>query len=88
MCRARQALTTPAGGVHRYSFMAAGCAVSDLRELGAPVGARGQLLFAGEATSEHHYGTVHGAFESGERAAAMVLQRMQRKVYSGTQRAQ
>ena len=48
--------------------------MADLEQLAAPVGERGQLLFAGEATSAHHYGTVHGAFESGERAAAEVLQ--------------
>jgi len=31
------------------------------------------LFFAGEATEPLHYGTVHGALESGRRAAGLVL---------------
>ena len=33
----------------------------------------GTLFFAGEATSVEHSGTIHGAYESGERAAQAVL---------------
>jgi monoamine oxidase len=41
-------------------------------ELAAPVA--GTLFFAGEATnSEGHHGTVHGAIETGERAAREIL---------------
>jgi len=35
----------------------------------------GTLFFAGEATNPEHAGTVHGAFESGVRAARQVLSR-------------
>ncbi|MDP4593913.1 MAG: FAD-dependent oxidoreductase, partial [Beijerinckiaceae bacterium] len=33
----------------------------------------GRIFFAGEATSPHSFSTVHGAWESGERAAQQVL---------------
>jgi monoamine oxidase len=36
--------------------------------------AAGKLFFAGEATAVGHIGTVHGAIQSGQRAAAEVLQ--------------
>ena len=42
------------------------------RDLALPVDNR--LFFAGEATSVGHNGTVHGAIQSGQRAAAEVLQ--------------
>lgn len=32
-----------------------------------------RLLFAGEATSEHHYATVHGAVETGWREAKRII---------------
>ena len=41
--------------------------------LGEPVGT---LYFAGEATHESLWGTVDGAWESGERAAEAVLKRI------------
>ena len=42
--------------------------------LGEPIGER--LFFAGEACSIDAYGTVHGAWQSGEAAAARVLHRL------------
>jgi monoamine oxidase len=42
-----------------------------MEALAAPVGRT--LYFAGEATNPEHAGTVHGAFESGVRAATQVL---------------
>ncbi len=44
---------------------------SSRRVLTEPV--RGRLFFAGEATHETAWGTVGGAWESGERAADAVL---------------
>ena len=35
--------------------------------------AKGKILFAGEATSLHHYSTVHGAIESGWREADRII---------------
>lgn len=34
----------------------------------------GRLFFAGEATDRQHYQTVHGAYQSGMRAAQELLQ--------------
>jgi len=57
-----------AGGA--YSFTPVG-ATPELRDkLAAPLANR--LFFAGEATSRHYYGTAHGAFLSGLRAAAEI----------------
>jgi monoamine oxidase len=39
----------------------------------------GLLFFAGEATESLHYGTVHGALESGRRAAGLVLASLGRR---------
>jgi polyamine oxidase len=50
-----------------YSYIAAGSTPADMRALGAPVGKR--LLFAGEATSPSYFGTVAGAYWTGEREA-------------------
>lgn len=55
-----------------YSFFAKGSAPADAEALAAPVGER--LFFAGEATSRDHPATVHGAYASGLRAAAEVLE--------------
>jgi monoamine oxidase len=41
------------------------------QELAAPV--ENTLFFAGEAMSVGHIGTVHGALESGQRAAKEIL---------------
>jgi monoamine oxidase len=35
-----------------------------------------KLFFAGEATSVGHIGTVHGAIQTGQRAAAEVMDRL------------
>ncbi len=60
-----------AGGA--YSYLPPGVGVSERRELAAPVG--DHLFFGGEAT---HFGgeagTVHGAIETGYRAAEEMLQ--------------
>jgi monoamine oxidase len=53
-----------------YSSNALGSKPAMRDTLAAPVG--GRLFFAGEATSRRHFGTVHGAYESGLRAAADV----------------
>ncbi|MCB0009096.1 MAG: FAD-dependent oxidoreductase, partial [Anaerolineales bacterium] len=54
-----------------YSFDKVGQQPGDRAALAAPVGNR--LFFAGEATHPHYYATVHGAYESGIRAARELL---------------
>jgi monoamine oxidase len=54
-----------------YSFPKAGAAVSDFKALATREGAR--LYFAGEATHNQYWGTVHGAYLSGQREAASIL---------------
>ena len=54
-----------------YSYVPAGESFAQHAELGKPVGER--LFFAGEATSEDHPATVHGAYMTGVRAARQVL---------------
>ena len=62
-----------AGG--SYSFNAVGTKAQTRQSLaGSDWG--GALWFAGEATSAYHFGTAHGAFESGQAAAAAVLARL------------
>lgn len=53
-----------------YSYMGVGSADAP-GELAKPLDSR--LYFAGEATSNGHWGTVHGAIESGIRAAREIL---------------
>ena len=53
-----------------YSYMATGATLSDRKTLGEPVDNR--LFFAGEATSQKHPATVHGAFLSGLEAAKKI----------------
>lgn len=55
-----------------YSSDQVGQLPSDRRILAQPVGNR--LFFAGEATHPHFYATVHGAYETGVRAAREVAQ--------------
>jgi len=50
-----------------YSSLPPGATPDDLAALAAPVA--GRLFFAGEATSGDYQGTVHGAYQSGLRAA-------------------
>lgn len=54
-----------------YSFLAVGSSPDDQEALAAPVGDR--LSFAGEATHEEFFATVHGAYLSGLRAADRIL---------------
>ncbi len=49
-----------------YSSLRQGSSPADIAALAAPIGA---LHFAGEATSRQHMATVHGALQSGQRAA-------------------
>lgn len=53
-----------------YSFNALGMAEKTREQLTLPVNA--QLYFAGEATSQDDWGTVHGAYLSGLRAARQI----------------
>ena len=54
-----------------YSFLAVGSSPDDQRTLAEPVGDR--LHFAGEATQEEFFATVHGAYLSGLREAERIL---------------
>jgi len=54
-----------------YSCNTLGCTDSSRAELAQPVA--GRLFFAGEATEPKAYGTVHGAWLSGQRAARELL---------------
>jgi polyamine oxidase len=54
-----------------YSFLAVGSSPADQRALAEPVGDR--LLFAGEATHQEFFATVHGAYMSGLREADRIL---------------
>jgi polyamine oxidase len=53
-----------------YSFPRVGGVLGDRRTLAEPVGNR--LFFAGEATHPRYFATVHGAYETGVRAAREV----------------
>jgi monoamine oxidase len=54
-----------------YSFNSVGSRPNLRRRLATPLS--GKLFFAGEATDEHYFGTVHGAYLSGLRAANEVM---------------
>jgi polyamine oxidase len=54
-----------------YSFIPVGASADDMRVLARPASA--SLLLAGEHTIPEHFGTVHGAYLSGLRAADLVL---------------
>ncbi|MDX1907122.1 MAG: NAD(P)/FAD-dependent oxidoreductase [Bacteroidia bacterium] len=56
-----------------YSYPVAGGGLDARRALAGPVG--GRLYWAGEATSEGHQATVHGAIETALRAVDQVLRR-------------
>ncbi|KAG2428780.1 hypothetical protein HXX76_011480 [Chlamydomonas incerta] len=57
-----------------YTYIPAGVTTAALDDMARPVA--GRLFFAGEATHRAHYGTAHGAFDSGLRAAAALLQQL------------
>jgi spermine oxidase len=59
-----------------YSFIAVGSSIKDLEVLAEPLTSHGSpmVFFAGEATHRKYYGTVHGAFLSGEREARRLIQ--------------
>ncbi|MEO6653710.1 MAG: NAD(P)/FAD-dependent oxidoreductase [Ilumatobacteraceae bacterium] len=54
-----------------YSYIPIGGSPDDMEALARPASDR--LHFAGEHTVPEHFGTVHGAFMSGRRAAAAVM---------------
>jgi monoamine oxidase len=54
-----------------YSFVAVGSTPDDIDELAKPIGQR--VCFAGEATNRHHWAGAHGAYASGIREAARLL---------------
>lgn len=54
-----------------YSYIPVGGSPDDMEQLASPVSDR--LYFAGEHTDARHFGTVHGAFLSGRRAAAELI---------------
>ena len=54
-----------------YSFNAIGADINTRRTLARPVAS--QLYFAGEATALEYPFTVHGAYLSGQRAAAEIM---------------
>jgi polyamine oxidase len=54
-----------------YSFLAVGSSPADLQALAEPVSDR--LLFAGEATHQDCFATVHGAYMTGVREAQRIL---------------
>lgn len=54
-----------------YSHVSPGSSYDDYNVLAEPIANR--VFFAGEATSEYYPSTLHGAYESGERAAKQVL---------------
>lgn len=54
-----------------YSFNSVGSRPNLRRRLATPLS--GKLFFAGEATDENYFGTVHGAYLSGLRAAKEVM---------------
>ena len=55
-----------------YSFNALGMAEDARDALAQPIAQR--VYFAGEATHKHYFGTTHGAYLSGVRAAQMIIQ--------------
>jgi monoamine oxidase len=54
-----------------YSHVPPGAGYDDYEAMAEPIG--GRLFFAGEATNGRYPSTLHGAYESGERAAKDIL---------------
>ena len=66
-----------------YSFAKVGSSPSMYDEIASPLGGGGGgasdnscLLFAGEHTSKHFHSTVHGAWETGQREAERIFERI------------
>jgi len=63
-----------------YSFAKVGSNPTMYDEIAYPLGSnskkQGHLLFAGEHTSKHYHGTVHGAWETGQREAERIIQHL------------
>lgn len=57
-----------------YSYTPAGTVASNRRGLATPLA--GRLFWAGEATHHASYATVHGAYDSGRRAAREILKHL------------
>lgn len=53
-----------------YSFLSLGATPEDFIRLSKPIGSK--LFFAGEATNKAYFGTTHGAYLSGIRAASEI----------------
>ena len=60
-----------------YSYVPIGASFEQHAKLAAPVDNR--LFFAGEATTEDHPATVHGAYLTGQRAAAQIAETTHRR---------
>lgn len=60
-----------------YSFNAVGSTPQMRDDLAAPL--QQQLYFAGEATHKDYFGTAHGAYLSGIRAAERLIAQLQHK---------
>ncbi|XP_064631276.1 spermine oxidase-like [Lineus longissimus] len=59
-----------------YSYLSVAGHTTDFATLAEPLPSKQnpQVLFAGEATSSHHFSTTHGAYSSGVRAAHSIIQ--------------
>ncbi|PNH12966.1 Lysine-specific histone demethylase 1 2 [Tetrabaena socialis] len=71
-----------------YTYIPAGLTGAAFDDLAAPVA--GRLFFAGEATHRRHYGTAHGAYDSGRQAAVAVAAQLgqQQRLWQGHMREQ
>ena len=54
-----------------YSSLTIGTKAADVEQIASPVG---RIHFAGEATTYHGHGYVHGAMETGLREAKRIMQ--------------
>lgn len=63
--------TTDPFSLGSYSYNRVGCTPETLRVLAAPLNKT--VFFAGEASDANHFGTAHGAYLSGRRAATEIL---------------
>ncbi|GLC47006.1 hypothetical protein PLESTB_001656500 [Pleodorina starrii] len=76
--RPRQAVVTRWGSDPysrmSYTYVPAGLTGAAFDDVARPL--LGRLYFAGEASHRSHYGTAHGAYDSGRMAAAAILQQL------------